>query len=175
MSSKKTYDFHFHIHFAHLIEERLRSRLAPLGIHPRQARILDALGRMERASQAQLAREFDLTAASMSTMTSRLMAAGFIERRVDELEQRSNVLTLTQCGSRLLEQIYREWEAIDRETIEVLGEENTAQYLTFSLQLRNAFGGSTPGEACQDGERCQNKDVVPSTKLRKSDLGKKRE
>jgi len=169
MSSKKTYNFHFHIHFAHLIEERLRSRLAPLGIHPRQARILDALGRMERASQVKLAREFGLTAASMSTMTSRLLAAGFIERRIDELEQRSNVLTLTQCGNRLLEQIYREWEAIDRETIEVLGEENTAQYLAFSLQLRNAFGGSTPGEVCQD------KDSVSSTELRKSNFGKKRE
>lgn len=34
----------------------------------RQARILDALDRMGDASQARLAREFNLTAASMSTM-----------------------------------------------------------------------------------------------------------
>jgi len=34
----------------------------------RQARILDALDRMGDASQARLAREFNLTSASMSTM-----------------------------------------------------------------------------------------------------------
>ena len=146
MSLKKTYNFHLHIHFAHLVEERLRNRLAPLGIHPRQARVLDALGRMGQASQAKLAREFGLTAASMSTMTSRLLAAGLIERNVDAQEQRSNVLKLTRHGNNLLEQVYRVWQAIDREIAEVLGKENAARYAAFSLQLRNAFGGSTPGE-----------------------------
>lgn len=161
MASKKTYNFHLHIHFAHLLEERLRSRLAPLGIRPRQARILDALGRMGQASQVKLAREFGLTAASMSTMTSRLLAAGLIERNVDAQEQRSNILKLTRHGNNLLKQIYQEWQAIDRETTEVLGKENAARYADFSLQLRNAFGGSTPGEECLD------KDAVASTKSRK--------
>lgn len=161
MSSKKTYNFHLHIHFAHLLEERLRNRLAPFGIHPRQARILDALGRMGQASQVKLAREFGLSAASMSTMTSRLLAAGLIEKKVDAQEQRSNVLRLTRRGNKLLEKIYREWQTIDRETTEVLGKENTAQYVAFSRQLRNAFGGSTPGEESLD------KDAVASTKSRK--------
>ncbi|WP_394707540.1 MarR family winged helix-turn-helix transcriptional regulator [Sedimenticola selenatireducens] len=156
MSFKKRYNFHLHIHFAHLLEERLRNRLAPLGIHPRQARILGVLGMMGQASQAQLAREFGLTAASMSTMTSRLLAAGLIERHVDPQEHRSNVLKLTRHGTNLLEQIHREWQAIDRETTEVLGEENAALYAALSLRLRNAFGGSTPGEECLD------KDAVAS-------------
>ncbi|WP_372966585.1 MarR family transcriptional regulator [Marinobacter sp.] len=57
----------------------MRTRLAPLGIHPRQDRILSLLGMMEQASQIKLARKFGLTAASMSTMTSRLLATGLIE------------------------------------------------------------------------------------------------
>ena len=147
------FNFHLHLHFAHLLEERLRTRLEPLGIHPRQARILGILGKMGQASQVTLAREFGLTAASMSTMTSRLVAAGLIEKHVDAQEQRSNVLKLTQYGNSLLKQIHQEWEKINRECIEVIGEENAAQFATFALQLRNAFGGSTPGDNCLDKDR----------------------
>ncbi len=160
MSTQK-FNFHLHLHFAHLLEERLRTRLEPLDIHPRQARILGILGMMGQASQVQLAREFGLTAASMITMTSRLVAAGLIERHVDAQEHRSNVLKLTQHGNSLLEQIHQEWEKINRECTEVIGEENAAQFAAFSLQLRNAFGGSTPGDKCLD------KDALAPTKSRK--------
>lgn len=152
------YNFHFHLHFAHLLEERLRARLEPLGIRPRQARILDALGRMEQASQVQLAREFGLTAASMSTMTSRLLTAGLIERHVDAQEQRCNVLKLTRHGNNLLEQIYQQWQEIDQEIAKVIGKENAAQFAAFSLQLRNALGGSTPGDKPLDNNAIASTD-----------------
>ena len=116
------FDFHFLLHSAHLLEERLRARLTPLGVHPRQARVLDALGRMGEASQVTLAKEFDLTAASMSTMTVRLLEAGLIERHVDEHELRSNVLRLSKRGKSLLKSIYREWRAMDREISDVLAD-----------------------------------------------------
>ncbi len=54
---------HLLLHSADLLEEQLRLRLAKLNVTPRQARILDALDRMGAASQADLSREFDLTAA----------------------------------------------------------------------------------------------------------------
>lgn len=145
-----TCNFHFHLHlfFAHLLEERLRSRFVPIGIHPRQARILDALDWMGKASQVELAREFDLSAASMSTMTSRLLTAELVERDVDEQEHRSHVLTLTALGKSLLTQIHREWRQIDREIIELIGEEDADRFAVFSLQLLRAFGGSPPGDDC---------------------------
>ena len=96
---------HFLLHAADLVEERLRRRLAPLGIRPRQARIVDALDRMGEVSQADLARAFDVTAASMSTMTARLVQAGFIERRAHPDEQRSNLLRLSPKGRALLAEI----------------------------------------------------------------------
>ena len=98
-----------------------------------------------QASQAVLAREFGLTAASMSSMASRLLTAGLIERQVDPREHRSKVLKLTQHGYDLLEQIHQQWREIDRECAGVIGEENTAQFAELSSQLRNAFGGTTPG------------------------------
>lgn len=140
------FNFHFLLHAAHLLEERLRTRLAPLGIHPRQARVLDALGRRSEASQVTLAKEFGLTAASMSTMTARLLEAGLIERQVDERELRSNVLRLSKRGKALLKAIYREWREMDREIIEAIGPENAEKLAELTFQLRNALGGFTPGE-----------------------------
>ncbi len=137
--------FHFLLHSSHLLEERLRSRLTPLGVQPRQARVLDALGRMGQASQVELAREFGLSAASMSTMTSRLLTAGLIEKQVDEQELRSNVLTLSGDGQRLLKKIYREWREVDREICDLIGVENAKLLKSLTCQLRNALGGSTPG------------------------------
>jgi DNA-binding MarR family transcriptional regulator len=141
----KSNKFHYLLHSVHLIEERLRIRIAPLGIRPRQARILDALARMGRASQAELAREFALTPASMSTMTSRLLAAGLIEKHVDEQELRSNVLELSVHGRSLLEEIYREWQKIDQEICAVIGVDNAELLATITYELRNGFNGSTPG------------------------------
>lgn len=141
----KRHNFHLHLHFAHLVEERLRVRLAPLGVHPRQARVLDLLDRLGQASQVKLARELGLTAASMSTMASRLLAANLIERQVDEHELRSNVLRLSKHGHSLLKQIYHEWDEIDRQISEVIGDEQADIIASLTLRLRDAFGGSTPG------------------------------
>jgi DNA-binding MarR family transcriptional regulator len=144
--TSQSYKFHLLLHSAHLLEERLRSRLSPLGVQPRQARALDALGRMGQASQVELAREFGLSAASMSTMTSRLLAAGLIERKVDERELRTNVLTLSTRGQSLLQKIYHEWQEIDREIGEGLGIEGAERLHSLAFQLRNALGGFTPGD-----------------------------
>ena len=146
------YQFHFFLHCGHLIEERLRTKLTPLEIMPRQARVLDALGRMGQASQVQLADEFGLSAASMSTMTARLLTAGLIERRVDEHELRSNVLKLSKHGKGLLTQIYEVWREVDQEIYEAIGSENATQLARITHELRNAFGGFTPGENSSNSE-----------------------
>lgn len=147
--------FNFLLHSAHLLEERLRARLLPLGVHPRQARVLDALGRMGKSSQVTLAREFGLAAASMSTMTTRLLEAGLIERQVDERELRSNVLQLSDRGRSLLEAIYREWQETDREILKAIGAENAQHLAALTYQLRNALGGFTPGDETK-GEKRQS-------------------
>jgi len=137
--------FHLLLHSAHLIEERLRKRLASLDIQPRQARVLDALGRMGATSQAGLAKEFDLTGASMSTMTARLLKAGLISRHIDPHERRSNVLSLTSEGRALLDTIYREWAAIDREIVAALGAAQAGALRSLTLTLRDALGARTLG------------------------------
>lgn len=143
------YGFHLLLHSAHLVEDLLRDRLLPFGVQPRQARILDALRRMGEASQVTLAKEFGLTAASMSTMTKRLLEAGLIERQVDEHETRSNVLRLSSRGKSLLKTIYREWRRVDEEIASAIGAENAEHLAELTYLLRNALGGCAPGQGAE--------------------------
>jgi len=97
---------HYLLHSAALVEKRLSLLLSPLGLGPRQARVLDALNTLGQTSQIDLARECDITAASMSTMTSRLIDAGYVSRVSDPINTRSNMLSLTPLGLALVD---RSW------------------------------------------------------------------
>ena len=137
--------FHLLLHSGSLIEEQVRLRLAPIGVGPRQARILDALHRMGTASQVELASEFNVTPASMSTMTSRLVEAGLITSEPDQHERRSNALRLTARGTGVLKAIYAAWRDIDRMIENAIGKDQAKTLATLTFELRNALGGRTPG------------------------------
>jgi DNA-binding MarR family transcriptional regulator len=139
-------NFHFLLHSAHLVEESLRKRLAPHGVQPRQARILDAIGRMGETSQIRLAEEMSVTQASMSTMIARLVASGLITKRQDQDELRSSVLGLTPRGQNMLRDICKLWADTDREIEAKIGEKEAQQLTNATLQLRNAMGGFTPAD-----------------------------
>ena len=138
---------HFLLHSADLVEEWLRQRLAKLDIRPRQARVLDALDRMGKASQAELARQFDLTPASMSTMTVRLLNAGYILRSAHPDEARSNVLELSDRGRSLLVEVHTAWREIDQMIAAQIGPERAAALAALTRELRDALGGRMPGRA----------------------------
>jgi DNA-binding MarR family transcriptional regulator len=140
-----SFSLHLLLHAADLVEEQLRERLAEIGIRPRQARIIQALSRMEPASQVSLAREFGITPASMSTMTVRLIEAGFISREPHPDEARSNVLRLTPRGRGLLADIHAAWRDIDARISDRLGAENAATLARLTRDLRDSLGGHVPG------------------------------
>ncbi len=139
------HDFHGLLHSAALVEADLRRRLAPLGLLPRQARVLEAMGRMGPVSQSDLALAFGVTPASMSTMTDRLMAAGYITRAVDPASRRRQVLELTDTGRTTLAGIGEAWTAVDDAVRAALGDEATT-FFNLGRRLRNGLGGTIPGE-----------------------------
>lgn len=138
------HDFHGLLHSADLVETLLRRKLTPLGILPRQARVLEAMGRTGPVSQADLASAFGVTAASMSTMTDRLLAARYITRAVDPASRRRNVLELTDKGRTLLARISQAWAAVDDTIHVVLGGES-ATFFDLARRLRDGLGGTIPG------------------------------
>ncbi len=136
--------FHGLLHSAELVESALREQLAPLGILPRQARVLEALSRTGPVSQTDLASAFGVTSASMSTMTDRLLAAGYITRTIDPTSRRQNVLDLTDSGRTLLDGINEAWSAVDDTIRAVLGRES-ATFFSLARRLRDGLGGTVPG------------------------------
>lgn len=133
------------IHVARLLEDRLREELAPIGIGPRKARVMNVLHLMGAASQAELVREFDISAASMSTMTSRLEAGGFITRTIDGRGAHQIQLRLTRKGTDLIGQIHEAWAKVDQVIDEAIGEDTAHSLATWAGELRNALGGQVAG------------------------------
>jgi len=136
--------FHGLTHSADLIEAELRRRLAPLDLQPRQAQIIEAMARMGPVSQADLAGEFEITAASMSTMTDRLLAAGYISRSRDPASRRQNVLELTEKALAKLPGIELAWTGVDAAIKGVLGDDADT-FFRLARRLRDGLGGTPPG------------------------------
>lgn len=101
---------------------------------------------MERVSQIELAREFDVTAASMSTMASRLVEAGLISRNQDPDERRNNVLSLTAYGFAMLDEIHDAWGDVDLIVEEAIGASEAEALASLTRALRDALGGWVPGK-----------------------------
>jgi DNA-binding MarR family transcriptional regulator len=138
------FEFHRLLHSADLIESQLRRRLTPLGLRPRQARIIDAVYRLGPITQNDLARAFDITPASMSTMTSRLVTAGFMSRRTNPQEMRCNLLQLTNSGHEQLQEIHRVWREMDQFIKDLIGTEYAATLSKTTQQLLDKLGGEPP-------------------------------
>lgn len=139
------HSFHGLLHSAKLVEAQLRRHLAPLGIQTRQALVLDAIDRMGTVSQTDLAAEFGVTSASMSTMTDRLLAAGLITRNTSPFSRRQNELELGPKGSALLDEIAKAWTAVDLELVKALGEDANS-FFAQAQRLRDVLGGRVPGK-----------------------------
>lgn len=148
---------HYALHSATLVEEQLRHRMDALGIRHKQARVIDALARMEPTSQVALAREFDVTPASMSTMTVRLIEAGYVSRTAHPDEARSNVLRLTEKGHGLLEAIHGVWNEMGAMIVDQLGPEDAETYARLARKLRDKLGGHVPGTPRKDSTTLQEK------------------
>jgi len=81
----------------------------------------------------------------MSTMTSRLITAGYITRETDPLEIRRNTLSLTDHGLSLLDDIKKTWTDVDHIIEKAIGAEQSKTLANLTRELRNALGGREPG------------------------------
>lgn len=138
--------FHLLLHSADLLQEYLNAKLLTLGITSSQARVIKALNRLEKTSQIDLAREFDITAASMSTMTSRLTALGFVITQKDPVNAKRNLLSLTPKGAAIIDDIEKTWASVDDYIEELIGREKQHTLAELTQELRDSLGGHKPGE-----------------------------
>ncbi|MEM6566500.1 MAG: MarR family winged helix-turn-helix transcriptional regulator [Pseudomonadota bacterium] len=133
------------LYTADLVESMVQEKLRPLELRPRQALIIEGIARMGAVSQAVLAREFGVTAASISSMIDRLVASGFLTRTQHLETTRANVIALTPKGEALVQDIYDVWRDVDSTIRERLGDEKAQTFFALQRDLRNALGGKVPG------------------------------
>lgn len=150
MPRRHEYHLHALLHSADLVEDCLREALTPLGIRPKQARVLYALDRIGSATQIRVAREVNVTAGSMSTMIARLEKLGLLTRQRDPDERRRDVLTLTESGRVCVRQVYGVWRGIDRLIEQRIGAEKARQLAETADDLRMALGGRAPGDSSDE-------------------------
>ncbi len=69
-----------------------------MNLHPRQGPVLEILLSRDGVSQAELSRELGITPATVAVSVARLEKNGLVRRERNALNQRANVLTLTDEG-----------------------------------------------------------------------------
>ncbi|MET8121548.1 MarR family transcriptional regulator [Micromonospora sp. NPDC005189] len=104
-----------------LLSLRHRARaaqlLAPLGLHPGQEAVLLELDRTGPLIQAQLSEALGCEPPSVTLMTRKLEASGHIRRVPDPADKRATVVSLTDSGKALADQIRELWVTLAQETV----------------------------------------------------------
>lgn len=143
--SKGRFKFHSLLHSSSILDKRLDTLLTPLGIKPKQARILNVLKRIGPSSQKVLAEQFDVTSGSMSTMIDRLLAAGLVHREKHPDDKRTDIISLSERGCDVLVEVRDVWREIDDLIVEKLGAEKAALFNELTRELKYALGGRVIG------------------------------
>jgi DNA-binding MarR family transcriptional regulator len=100
---------------ARLVQEQVATRLAPLGISYAQAIVLVGLYRSPAGSvpQTDMIEALAVSRASGTLVLSQLEARGLVSRSADPADARRLVITLTDTGRELEEQVYEAFQAVE--------------------------------------------------------------
>jgi DNA-binding MarR family transcriptional regulator len=96
---------------------RAAALLAPLGLHPGQEALLLELARTGPMIQAQLSEALGCEPPSVTLMTRKLEARGYIRRTPDPSDKRASIVELTASGRALVRRIKQLWRALAEETV----------------------------------------------------------
>lgn len=104
--------------------------LAPLGLHVGQEMLLDALVRVEGATQADLARAMGIESPTVTKMLQRLDGSGLLERRPDPADRRLIRVWPTAHARKLHTEMLRRWADVDARMLADLSADQVAAFRT---------------------------------------------
>ena len=93
------------------------------GVYQAQHRLLMEIARNPRASQKDLARSMDISAATVAVSLKKLEKGGYIKREVDEKDNRLNKITITEKGNKVVKRSKEIFAAADRKILAGFREE----------------------------------------------------
>lgn len=92
---------------ARQLRRETQRRTAPLGLNPHQSRALRVIGTAGPLRPSELAERLGIVARSATDSVSGLVAAGFVERRIDPADRRAHLLALSESGAIALADVTR--------------------------------------------------------------------
>jgi len=101
-----------------------RTRLEPLGIHPRAYAVLSAISEGSDPSQRELSRALGLPPSRMVGLLDGLQDDGLIERVPDPRDRRTHRVRLTDHGHHTVSRLQTEASALDDSMIADLNEDD---------------------------------------------------
>jgi len=104
----------------------MQKYLDETGVYHAQHRLLMEIARNPSASQNDLARIMDVSAATVAVALKKLERGGYILREMDEGDNRLNRITITGKGREVVERSRRIFEETDRRVLEGVTEEEKA-------------------------------------------------
>ena len=137
---------------AHLIAaRRYRRHLAPLGLSPGEARLLQAVVEAPGMSLSTLASSADLDLPSVSAKVERLLSGGTLRREADPRDRRRLLLYPTAAGQALEPRIRAARRASEAELADLVGAAGAEQLRGLLLGLVEADRRVAP-PAREDGD-----------------------
>lgn len=141
---------HPFLHSAALLEKRLESLLGSSGIRHRQALVLDVLRQIGPSSQQHLAKHFGVSPGTMSSMISRLVEPGYVQRETNPKDRRTDRISITPAGLASLQGVWDVWQEGDKIIEHILGSEDGKRFFALSDKLSKAVGGGPPQKEASD-------------------------
>lgn len=109
--------------------------ISDLGIYTGQEILLARLGTEDGQSQKSLAHLVRLDHSTVSKMVGRLEAAGLVEQRKDEKDERISRVYLTEAGRRIQESIAVAWGQLEEKTASGLTAEEAETFVRLARKM----------------------------------------
>jgi len=135
ISNKKI--IHQLINFAVKHRRIMQNYLDKTGVYHAQHRLLMEISRNPNASQKDIARSMDVSASTVAVSLKKLEKGGYINKEMDEGDNRLNKITITEKGNKVVEQSKQIFDSVDRQVFAGFTDEEKTTLLVL-LQKLNA-------------------------------------
>jgi DNA-binding MarR family transcriptional regulator len=123
------------INFAIKHRKIMMNYLDETGVYHAQHRLLMEISRNPNASQIDIARQMDVTAATIAVSLKKLEKEGYINREKDESDSRFNKITVTEKGDRVVKRSREIFESTDQKVLDGFTEEEKHTLLVLLQKL----------------------------------------
>ena len=137
------------------IEKKLRA--LDEEIYRSQHRLLMHLGKEPDCSQNELAARLDISPAAVAVSLNKLEKGGYIERKTNSDDHRSNRVAITEKGDRMIRSSIRFFEEIDCGMFEGFSQEEMEQFRLFLERAHRNLGKMQAETALDRTTVCERK------------------